>query len=337
MSDVAPTLDELRVQVDGVVAGFVDGARSRLPRAGGLFDEISGLVEAGGKRIRPAFCYWGYRAGGGAHGPEIIRVAAALELLHTFAIVHDDIMDAADLRRGRPTVHARRGVGVALLVGDMCLVLADDLLIGSGIAHERLERAFRFYSRMRQEVIAGQYMELDLFAAHEVAEDEARSVARLKSGRYSVKEPLLIGASLASADPILLGALDRFGEALGEAFQLRDDLIGTFGEASAVGKPVDSDIRQGKPNVLFAKALAMLSGGDRDFLVSRWGGGTDLDAQEIDTMRTLIRDSGALEATEELLEDLARVAASELATAPLPAEARTGLSALSRAVTARVH
>ncbi len=337
MREYSPTLDELRGRVDSTIAGFVAAARDRLALADALFDEITMLIDAGGKRTRPAFCYWGYRSTGAEHGRGIERVAAALELLHTFAIVHDDIMDASAQRRGLPTVHARRGVGPAILVGDMALVLADDLFLSAPFTQDRLHDAFEFYSRMRQEVVAGQFVELDLVGSDEVSEDSARYVARLKSGRYSVREPLLIGAALGGADADLLRVLADFGEALGEAFQLRDDLLGTFGDPREVGKPVDSDVREGKRNVLFAKTTRLLAGRERDFFISHWGAGADLDDDQIERMRSLIERSGALSETENLLEDLAADSRAFLRAAPITDEARLALEDLVDAATTRAR
>ncbi|HEX2296815.1 MAG TPA: polyprenyl synthetase family protein, partial [Actinomycetota bacterium] len=195
----SPTIDELRRAVDETLAADLRRRAEELPEARFLVEEMWRLTAAGGKRLRPAFCYWGHRAAGGADGPEILRAASSLELLHTFAIVHDDIMDAADERRGEETVHARHGVGVGILVGDLALVLADDAFMGAGFPPDATARAFAAYSRMRQEVIAGQYLDLAYAARTDITVEEARRVAVLKSGRYSIEEPLAIGAALAGA------------------------------------------------------------------------------------------------------------------------------------------
>ena len=335
MSEYSPTLDELRGRVDSTIAGFVAAARDRLALADALFDEITVLIDAGGKRTRPAFCYWGYRSTGAEHGRGIERVAAALELLHTFAIVHDDIMDSSEERRGVPTVHAEEGENVALLVGDLALVLADALFMGSGFSPDAITRAFKSYSRMRQEVIVGQYMDLRLSERELIREDEARLVARMKSGRYTIEEPLLIGTSLAGGPGALSEGLSRFGELLGEAFQLRDDLLGTFGDRAHVGKPVDSDIREGKRNVLYAKTLVSLQQADRDFFVRRWGGGSSLTDADIRRMRRLIESSGARRGTEALLGKLKEEALEELESLAIDGESRRALEDLAHWATVR--
>lgn len=227
-----------RARIDGVLFAFLATRRAEAvevdPRAAEPLDEIVRLLEAGGKRIRPAFCYWGYRAAGGAEGDAIWRAAAALELLHTMALVHDDVMDLEMERRGAPSLHVRgshaaasrghaaperHGEAVAILVGDLAAVLADHLLLDAGFPPERLAPALERYHRMREVTAAGQY--LDLVGA----DVDAGRVASAKGGAYSVEGPLLIGATLAGGTPQAEAALLAYGRPLGEAFQLHDDLV----------------------------------------------------------------------------------------------------------------
>ena len=335
MTDFSPSLSELRSQVDDELFGFLKEIESEVEGSSQLVDEISGLLRAGGKRLRPAFCYWGYRAAGGEHSDAIVRVAAALELLHTFALVHDDIMDASEERRGVPTAHVRLGVGEALLIGDLALVLADDLFMRSGFAADSINRAFETYSRMRKQVIVGQHLELGLTSVEDVDEDNVRMVARMKSGRYSIREPLLIGACLGPRADRLSDSLADFGELLGEAFQIRDDLLGTFGSRTEVGKPVDSDVREGKRNILYATTARLLGGDDREFFISHWGRGDDLTGDDVDRLKELIRSSGGLTAAEDLATDLKDRAVARLDDIELDPEPRAALSALIDRATAR--
>ena len=330
-----PNLDDLRRSIDDELTRFLTGIGNELEQSEPLLAEISLLLNAGGKRLRPAFCYWGSRAAGAAHSEALLRVAASLELLHTFALVHDDIMDASDERRGVRTVHVRLGIGTALLVGDLALVLADDLFMASGFDAASLREAFASYSRMRKQVIVGQHMELTLADRTRVEEAEARLVARMKSGRYSIKEPLLIGGCLGPRAGEITPGLSEYGELLGEAFQIRDDLLGTFGRRPETGKPVDSDIREGKKNVLFARTLQRLDDADRDFFLGRWGAGVDLADTDIETIRDLIESSGGRAATEELLEDLRGRALEALADLILDEEPRAALEDLAEEVTRR--
>lgn len=335
MSVFEPSLDDLRLAVDAELDRFLSAVRADVDKSDDLVDEITSLLRAGGKRIRPAFCYWGFRAAGRDGCGEIVRVAASLELLHTFALVHDDIMDASEERRGLPTVHTRRGVGSALLVGDLALVLADDLFMTSGFDPDALHHAFSTYSRMRKQVIVGQNAEFDLLSRPEVDVDEARLIARMKSGRYSIREPLVIGACLGAGPEGLVHGLSEFGESLGEAFQIRDDLLGTFGTRAEVGKPVDSDMREGKRNVLYALTIRLLDGAERDFFVNRWGSGEDLSNEDAARVRALIESCGALTATEALLEDLRAAARAALDGLDLGADSRVALEDLVELVTRR--
>ncbi len=207
------------------------------PDAAAPVEEIERLVLAGGKRLRPLCCYWGYRAGGGADDGSIVQAAAALELLHTMAIVHDDVMDESTLRRSVLSTHVRlarlaedrgfpgepraAGIAGAVLVGDLAAVFADRLLLEAGFPPERLAAALRVYTQMREEMGAGQWLQLS-GAGHDPA--RARMVAALRGGRYTVDGPLLVGAALADAPDAAVRGLREFGGPLGEAFQLRDDL-----------------------------------------------------------------------------------------------------------------
>jgi geranylgeranyl diphosphate synthase type I len=335
MEEFAPSLDDLRSTIDADLESFLADRAAALPEGSVLLDEVRRLVRAGGKRLRPSFCYWGYRAADGGHERAAVSAAASLELLHTFAIVHDDIMDRSDERRGEPTVHVKHGSEVALLVGDLSLVLADELFFSSDFDASTLRRAFGAYSRMRQEVIVGQFLDVDASAKRDVDVTLARRIAVLKSGRYSVQEPLVIGALLGGATEHLVERLSAFGEPLGEAFQLRDDLLGLFGDRSTIGKSTDSDIREGKRHLLFAFTRELLEGPDLDFFLTRWGAGADLADNEVERLRELVARSGAKERAEEHLASLRSRAEEVLEAMDLPPEAKNALRRLSSRATHR--
>lgn len=334
MDGATPTLEGLTAAVDAELGEYLAGRRAALPEGDLLIDEVQRLLAAGGKRLRPSFCYWGYRSAGGPHCQEIIRAATSLELLHTFAIVHDDIMDRSDERRGEPTVHIKHGNEVALLVGDLSLVLADDAFFRSGFRPEILQRAFSAYSRMRQEVIAGQFLDMRSSSA-EVDASLARRIAVLKSGRYSIREPLVIGATLGRAEQGLIDQIAAFGEPLGEAFQLRDDLLGLFGDRSSLGKSIDSDIREGKKHLLFAFTVEGLPDDRRELFLRRWGAGGSLSGAEVEQLRGMVEKSGARARAEEHLGILRRGAARLLEGLEVPEEAKQALAKLSARATHR--
>ncbi len=201
------------------------------PTAGVLIDELVRLLDAGGKRLRPALCAWAYRAAGGRVGEPILRVCAGLELLHTSALVHDDVIDGDVERRGVPATHihfAERapdgmdptsfGTAAAIVVGDLALVLSEQAIRTSGFAHDRLDPAMRVFDTMREEMAAGQFLDVSGAA-------DAGRVAALKSASYTAEGPVLIGATLAQADPAATDRLRSYARAVGAAFQLRDDVL----------------------------------------------------------------------------------------------------------------
>jgi geranylgeranyl diphosphate synthase, type I len=257
---ISPSLQELGTDVDTRLLAFLGDKRAALsavhPAASTLADELGRMVRAGGRRLRPALGYWGYRLAGGRPDGRIIGAAASLELFHTFALVHDDLMDDADLRRDVASVHAnlvkspalsgapdsvRAGVSAAILIGDLAAVWADELLLTSGFGPVRVVRALVRAYAVRGEMAVGQFLDVAGYAAAD--EGAARLAANLKGGRYTVTGPLLIGAELANDDPIddgLLHSLVAFGEPLGEAFQLRDDLQDGDAAHRATGETVDA-------------------------------------------------------------------------------------------------
>ncbi len=273
-----PALEAVRARVDPVLETFLEGERRELtaaaPEAALLVDELIRLVRAGGKRLRPAFCYWGYRAAGGRDDEPIVRAAAALELLHTFALIHDDVMDASPTRRGVAASHVemgeeagrrgwevdeRFGTSAAVLVGDLAAVFADRLLHESGFAPETLVKALRDYDRMRAEMGVGQL--LDLAGAARSGGPGARGVAALKSGTYTVAGPLCIGVSLAGGSLQALNCLSRYGVPLGEAFQLRDDVVdgeAPPGAADRVNALIHRAVSALDPHVISPEAVGVL-------------------------------------------------------------------------------
>jgi geranylgeranyl diphosphate synthase type I len=275
-SDLLAVVDRVNATLDT----FLDARRQevewREPQATLLVDEILRLIRAGGKRVRPAFCYWGYRAAGGADGAPIVKVAAAVELLHTMALVHDDLMDGTPERRGVPTTmphlsdEARaRGLGTsdpeafgesgALLVGDLAAVLADRLMLESGFPAAALARGLAPYHEMRTDMAIGQFLDLALVTVDPAA---SRRIAALKGGSYTVEGPLLVGSALAGGTTFIETRLRRFGAPLGEAFQLRDDLVDGDGRHGATAKDVNALVDEAvaalDPDVLEPRAVEAL-------------------------------------------------------------------------------
>lgn len=244
----SPAIDAVRTQLEPILNGYLRDRRAELatmhPSAVALADELLRLVRAGGKRLRPALAYWSYRASGGEPGEPILRAGVALELLHTAAIVHDDLMDRSEARRGVPATHVRFakeapagvdpdafGTAAAVLAGDLALVLSDRALRTSGFEPGALARAWGWFDRMRAEMAAGQLLDVS------GSEDRGR-VSSLKSSSYTTEGPIMLGAALAGSDAGAEGSLRAYGRLVGEAFQLRDDLLD--GDApSAAGEEIE--------------------------------------------------------------------------------------------------
>lgn len=349
----AEPLGELRDAVDTGLVTFLERALPRLvslhPALQDAADELGAFVLGGGKRVRPICLLLGHRAVGGSH-ERVLGPALALELLHTCALIHDDLIDEADTRRGRPSIHhhfaadhGRRGwrgdprtfgTAAAVLLGDLAFVLADELFLEADVTSDTLLAALRLFTTMREEVMAGQY--LDVVAAQDGHGDGALAlrVAALKSGRYTIARPLQLGAVLAGGDDRLVEGLFRFGEPLGQAFQIRDDVLGVFGAADATGKSRDSDLREGKRTLLVTETSARLSGDDARHFAELLGH-PGLTADEADQLRTLMRESGGVEATVTIADQLRDEALEALRKLGVPDDTRLALEQLARFVVAR--
>jgi len=351
--------EDLRVRVHKVLEDFLSRQTEALeavsPDCAPMVEAVDDLMH-GGKRLRPAFCYWAWRGAGGEDGEPIVTAATALEFFQAAALIHDDVMDDSDTRRGMPAVHRRfatlhRGAGWtgdgerfgmagAVLVGDLCLVWSDELFTTSGLAPERLVRARGMFDRMRTELMGGQYLDMleqAVATQRKVgAVDRARRVIRYKSAKYTIEHPLLIGGLLAGADDDLLTAYSAYGLPLGEAFQLRDDVLGVFGDPAQTGKPAGDDLREGKRTVLVAKALERATAAQAA-LVQRLLGDPALDAGGVEALREIIRTTGALDSVEELIDELVERSRAALAAARMAEPAREVLAGLVDAATARSH
>ena len=353
----AAELEVLRTAVSAALDEFL--ARQRLtlaamdPTLAPVVDEVAALA-AGGKRLRPAFAYWGWRGARGDPGGEdeatVLRAVAALEFVHASALVHDDVMDAALTRRGRPATHvgfATRhavedlggngelfGTGAAILVGDLALVWSDELLRTSGISTPALIRARRIWDTMRTEVTAGQYLDLLRAAGGLPGPDGALTVARYKSAGYTVQRPLQLGVAIAGAGPDVTDACTAIGLPLGEAFQLRDDVLGVFGDPAVTGKSADDDLREGKQTLLISLAEEGADAAGRRLLAEVLGD-PDAGEEQFDAVRRLLESTGARARVEERITERTTVARTAIATSPLSPDARAALDALALAATNR--
>ncbi|GAA2854182.1 geranylgeranyl pyrophosphate synthase [Actinoplanes cyaneus] len=347
--------ENLRDRVRATVEAHLDRQRQVLDEVSDdcepLVRYVADLMD-GGKRLRAAFCYWAWRAAGAPDGPGIVTAAAALEFLQAAALIHDDVMDGSDTRRGAPAVHRRfaalhRGGGdaghfgnsAAVLAGDLCLTWSDALYSGSGLPPAALARGRAIFDRMRTQLMGGQYLDLlDQATAgppHRDALRRARRVVHYKSAKYTVEHPLLLGGLLAGAGDDLLTCLSAFGLPLGEAFQLRDDVLGVFGDPARTGKPAGDDLRDGKRTVLIALAYERADAVQEKILNALLGD-PELDGTGVGTLREVIAGTGALTAVERLIGELLERSLSALDTADLDEPGRSVLLALADAATDRV-
>lgn len=294
-------------------------------------EAINAFLLNGGKRLRPLFAYCGYISAGGEDDESIIRAIASLELLQGCALIHDDLMDASDTRRGQPSIHRRfemihqsdelsgspinYGASAAILLGDLALVWADQMLHKSGITDEQLVRTLAIYDEMRVEIMAGQFLDIHEQALATQSVARSLKIARYKSGKYTVERPLHFGTCLAlPADEKrenYFAIFSEFGLPLGEAFQLRDDLLGVFGDPSLTGKPAGDDLREGKRTVLMAMTQDRANA-KQEALIAQYFGDRRLESEGVEALRLIISETGAKEHVEELIEKLTLTALDAL-------------------------
>lgn len=319
-------------------------------------DALEDYLLEGGKRLRPLFAYAGYLATGSAPTRTEIRAITSLELLQACALIHDDLMDGSDTRRGKPAIHRhfenlhrqgsmagladQFGEAAAVLLGDLALVWSDHMLHNSGISHDSLTAALRIHDEMRIELMAGQYLDVREAGEREHNVERSLRIARYKSGKYTIERPLHLGAVIArpshSEHAELLKVLSAYGLPLGEAFQLRDDLLGIFGDPETTGKPAGDDLREGKRTVLMAMTIEKASESARAELTAHLGK-PELTSQKIESLRALIIETGAVSDVEKLIDRLGEESVAAANSAAIHDKARPFLLALAETAIRRSY
>jgi geranylgeranyl diphosphate synthase, type I len=354
MATDAAALSRIRQGVSSALEEFVGRQHEVLAAIGDdMLPWLRAVTEllSGGKRLRPAFCYWGWRAAGGADCDEILTAAAALELLHASALVHDDLMDASDTRRGNPAVHRQFaawhsaagyggnadqfGAASAILIGDVLLAWTDEMYHRSGLPPGVLRRGQPVLDAMRTEVISGQFLDLVNQAAGHESVASAMRVVTYKTAKYTIERPLHLGAALAGSRQAIRQAFTGYGIPLGIAFQLRDDVLGVFGDPAQTGKPVSGDVREGKRTVLIALARER-AGTAEARLLDRALGDRSLTDSAAAEVRAVIAGSGALAECEGLIAANVKEAVAALDGAAITTDAREALAELAVAATDRL-
>ncbi|MFI6048995.1 polyprenyl synthetase family protein [Streptomyces violascens] len=339
-----------KVRVDEVLHRFVAQEAEQLsaidPQLGPVAAQLEAAV-ADGKRLRAAFCYWGWRAVGQPDSDALMRAAASMELVHAAAVVHDDLIDDSPLRHGRPTAHiALRGAvrrrpravaaarSLAMLVGDLLMSLAGQLFATSGLPAAYLARARPLWSALARELIAGECLEI-LRTGADPDTTASLKVIRYKTAKYTVEQPLLIGGALAGAGERLRVGYSAYGLPLGEAFQLRDDLLGLFGDPERTGKANADDVRGHRPTALLAEAWRLAADVERKQLSAHLGR-RDVGPDGLAEVRELMCRLKAPERIEAMITERVEEALGVLHDLNTPAPAAAALTALARSAAVRL-
>ena len=354
MDAAAPSAIELAGAITDQLREYLRGRRSDAAYIGTDYAELTEALEEfvlrGGKRLRPAFAYWGWRAvasEGQSADDDVLLLFGALELLHACALVHDDVIDASATRRGLPTVHRhfadlhrtrnwhgsseQFGLSAAILLGDLSLVWADDIVSEADLPVDAHRRVQRVWGDIRTEVLGGQYLDIVAEASGAETVASAMNVNTYKTASYTVTRPLQFGAAAAADRPDVQAAFHQVGNDLGVAFQLRDDVLGVFGDPVVTGKPSGDDLRSGKRTVLLAEALERADQSDPVAAkLLRTSVGTDLSEAQVRELCAVIESVGALAAVETHIETLTGKALALLDTATIDVNAKVGLAELAR-------
>ena len=337
-----PELAEIPGAVREEIATFLDQRREQVAEIGAPVTKAVSFLESfvldGGKRVRPTYAWAGYLAAGrGEEDPAaMLRAAASLEFIQACALIHDDIIDASNTRRGNPTVHRFFGTSVAILVGDLALVYAEDMFQDSGLSAAALHRARSPWRGMRTEVIGGQLLDISLEAAGSESVELANSVNRYKTAAYTIERPLHLGAAIAGASEELIAAFRGYGHDIGIAYQLRDDQLGVFGDPAVTGKPAGDDLREGKRTELLALALQRADESDPHAAATlRKLVGHTSDPQELSRLAQIIADSGAPEEIERRIDSLTQSGLQHLHAAKVDPTVTETLEQLAIKATAR--
>ena len=321
----------IRSEINQALAEFIKQENKYLATIGSELDPVAEALEKflldSGKRLRPLFAYVGLIGAAAQPTKQLISAISSLELVHVCALIHDDVMDASDTRRGAPSIHktfenlhvkkgmvgssAQFGVASAILLGDLALIWSAQMLHNSGLSPNELIRSLPVYDEMRVELMAGQFLDVYEQALGTQNVERSLKVARYKSGKYTIERPLHFGAALASAPVELISTYSDYGIPLGEAFQLRDDLLGVFGNPEATGKPAGDDLREGKRTALIAVALERANGSQKSLLLSGIGD-ANLTSDKVADLQQVITETGATSHIESMISKLTSTSLSAL-------------------------
>ena len=336
-------LEQVRRDVDARLAGYLDARVAETARHGSdveaMAHAIRDLTLRGGKRVRPALLAVGYLSADDSLSPEpALDAGVALELLQTYLLVHDDWMDGDELRRGGPSVPAmmrkhhgtRQAADAAtILAGDYASALSLDVLSRLDTEPDRLLKALGLFAQIEQDVIVGQQLDV----SGQI--DDPEAYYALKTGSYTVRGPLMLGATLSSVPPSVMGALEDYGTPLGIAFQMQDDLLGTFGDTAKTGKPVGEDLRRGKHTVISHEARRLLGVAELKKF-ERVFGNAQASAQAVHDVTTMLQNHGVVAAVVRRINELANQAVNSLVDVPLSKKGRLWLIGAASMISSRL-
>ena len=341
-TDAKTGLESFRERINPILREHFDTVIAETAKedelVAGALTEVRDIILAGGKRLRAAMMCAGYFAAGGTDEDRILRASMSIELVHAFLLIHDDVIDRDDLRHGRESLHARYarygtnvfertedadhfGDSIAIILGDMVSALGNDLIFTSGFSHEHVFRALSELQKIVSFTVIGQAMDLSFQFRKGISRADVLRMYEYKTAKYTVEGPLILGSLLAGADEGRTGLLSRYAVPTGVAFQIRDDILGAFGTEDKIGKPVGSDIEEGKRTlpVLFAMENATRSEQAELQAILRKG---VLETGDLERFRSILRDSGALDLSTDSMVQLVEEAKRSIVSAGVPDDAK---------------
>lgn len=333
--DISKELKDFKTRFDPHIAAYFDAAIAEARKEDSLVEEaliaVKDIALAGGKRLRPAFMHRAYLAAGGTDEERILKTSVSVELLHLFLLVHDDIIDRDDTRHGLPTLHRKYaeigkrhfdigdtdhfGVSIAIIMGDMLMAFGNDVIFRSGFPDDRIFQALSKLQSVVSYTVIGQGRDIYMEYKKSASEEEILRMYRNKTAKYTVEGPMHLGASLAGAPERTFRDFSAYAVPIGVAFQIRDDILGIFGSEEKLGKPVGSDIEEGKLTLLVSRALEKGSWAEQRELRRILSIGNGLSQGDIDRFRSLIRETGSLRYAEDMMERLVNDGRSSLSSA----------------------
>ncbi|MFZ1654573.1 MAG: polyprenyl synthetase family protein [Candidatus Moraniibacteriota bacterium] len=318
--DIQTTLRDFKARLDPKIAAYFDATLAEAKQEDELvyqaLEHVKTMTLAGGKRLRPAFMYYGYLAAGGDDRERLLDTAVAVELIHTFLLIHDDIIDRDALRHGQPTLHERYrawgkqylslehpehfGDSIALIVGDMLFALGNDIIFTSGFPEKHLYAALSRMQRIVSQTVVGQARDIYIEYRGEATSTEILEMYEKKTARYTVEGPLHLGALLAGGTPELAAELTRYALPVGIAFQIQDDILGMYGDETRIGKPIGSDIREGKITLLVSYIFEHADRATKKEVAELLKRGAELTTADVERFRVIVRETGALDEAKNL-------------------------------------